>query len=189
MDAEFYDKKMSEMTNGENTYKKLDNNIDEKIHKQIINLTEKYRQQLTKKETDYLTKFNYKTSQLYGLPKVHKSEIIKRGIESNPSEYTEVHQPNDLKMTPIHAGPSCVTSRLSNFLDILLKPYLNHAKSYVKDGVDFIDKLPKESHGEVLIILDVTNMHTNIYHNLAKEAIGYLPNQNVYQETYQRNSF
>ena len=28
MDAEFYDKKMSEMTNHENTYKKLDNNID-----------------------------------------------------------------------------------------------------------------------------------------------------------------
>ena len=174
MDAEFYDKKMSEMTNDENTYKKLDNNIDKKIHKKIINLTEKYRQQLTKKETDYLSKFNCKTSQLYGLPKVHKSEIIKREIESNPSEYTEVHQPNDLKMRPIVAGPSCVTSRLSNFLDILLKPYLNHVKRYVKDSVDFLNKLPKESHEkEVLITLDVTNMYTNIDHNLAKEAIDF----------------
>ena len=122
-------KKMSEMTNDENTNRKLDNNIDKKIHRKIINLTEKYRQQLTKKETDYLTKFNYKTSQLYGLPNVHKSEIIKSETESNPSEYIEVHQPNDLNMRPTVAGPSCVTSRLSNFLDILLKPYLNHVKA------------------------------------------------------------
>ena len=95
--------------------------------------------------------------------------IIKREIESNPSEYIEVHQPNDLKMRPIVAGPSCVTSRPSNFLDILLKPYLN--QSYVNDSVDFLNKLPKESHEkEVLITLNVTNMYTNIDHNLAKEA-------------------
>ena len=40
MDAELYDKKMSEMTNDENTYKKLYNNIDRRIQKKIINLTE-----------------------------------------------------------------------------------------------------------------------------------------------------
>ena len=70
-------------------------------------------------------------------------------------------------MRPIVAGPSCVTSRLSNFLDILLKPYL-------KDSVDFLNKLPKESHEkEVLITLDFTNMYTNIDHNVTKEAIDF----------------
>ena len=77
-------------------------------------------------------------------------------------------------MRPIVAGPSCVTSRLSNFLDILLKPDLNHVKCYVKGSVDFLNKLPKESHEkEVLITLDVTNMYTNIDHNFAVEAIDF----------------
>ena len=40
--------------------------------------------------------------------------------------------------------------------------------------MDFLNKLPKESHEkEVLITLDVTNMYTNIDHNLAKEAIDF----------------
>ena len=63
-----------------NTYQELNGNIDKKINKKITNLTEKYHEQLTHKEIDYLIKFKYKTSQLYGLPKVHKSNIIKREI-------------------------------------------------------------------------------------------------------------
>ena len=77
-------------------------------------------------------------------------------------------------MRPIVAGPSCVTSRLSDFLDILLKPYLKHVKSYVGDCVDFLNQLPKQKNEkEVLITLDVTDMYTNIDHNLAKEAVEY----------------
>ena len=174
MDSEFYHRKMFELVNNKNTYQELNGNIDKKINKKITNLTEKYHEQLAQKETDYLTKFKYKTSQLYGLPKVHKSNIIKREIENNPSEYIEAHQPGDLKMRPIVAGPSCVTSRLSDFLDILLKPYLKHVKSYVRDSVDFLNQLPKEKNEkEVLITLDVTDMYTNIDHNLAKEAPEY----------------
>ena len=159
MDSEFYHKKLFELVNDRNTYQELNGNIDKKINKKITSLTEKYQEQLTQKEIDYLTKFKYKTSQLYELPKVHKSNIIKREIESNPSEYIEVHQPGDLKMRPIVACPSCVTSRLSDFLDILLKPYLKHVKSYVRDSVDFLNQLPKEKNEkEVLITLDVTDM-------------------------------
>ena len=77
-------------------------------------------------------------------------------------------------MRPIVASRSCVTSGLSDFLDILLKPYLKHVKSYVRDSVDFLNQLPKEKNEkEVLITLDVTDMYTNIDHNLAKEAIEY----------------
>ena len=135
---------MFELVNDKNTYQELNGNINRKINKKIANLTEKYHEQLTQKEIDYLTKFKYKTSQLYGLPEVHKNNIIKREIENNPSEYIEVHQPGDLKMRPIVARPSCVTSRLSDFLDILSKPYLKHVKSYVRDSVDFPNQLPKE---------------------------------------------
>ena len=40
-------------------------------------------------------------------------------IENKPSEDIEVRQPADLKMRSIVAGPTCVTSRVSDFLDQL----------------------------------------------------------------------
>ena len=89
-----------------------------------------------------------------------------------PSEYNEVHQPENLKIRPIVAGPTCVMNYLNNFLDILLKPFQNHVKSYVKNSVDFLNKLPKRSHEkEVLITFDITSMYTNIDHNLANKAL------------------
>ena len=51
---------------------------------------------------------------------------------------------------------------------------MKHVKSYVRHSVDFLNRLPKEKNEkEVLITLDVTDMYTNIDHNLAKEAIEY----------------
>ena len=47
-------------------------------------------------------------------------------------------------MRPIVAGPSCATSRLSDFLEILLKPYLKHVKSYVRESVDFLNDYQKK---------------------------------------------
>ena len=71
---------------------------------------------------DYLLNFEMKTSNFYGLPKVHKNEKIKTTCEQNISHYVEVHYVNDLKLRPIVAGPTCQTHRLSNLIDILLRP-------------------------------------------------------------------
>ena len=71
--------------------------------------------ELTKKEVKYLTNFDYKTSQLYGLPKVHKSMKINEEIQKTKTEYISVIRPTDMSCRPIIAGPVCVTSRLSNF--------------------------------------------------------------------------
>ena len=114
MDESFYNDKILEMLNDRETYKELDKNIDAGILWKICKLTEKYKEQHTPKEIQYLTKFDYQTSQFYGLPKIHKCKIIKDKIKENPSEYVQVNQPQDLKMRPIVAGPNCVTSRLSN---------------------------------------------------------------------------
>ena len=68
------------MTNDENTYKKLDNNIDKKIPKKIINLTEKYRQQLTKKkqttwQSSTTKPVNYMDSQKFTKVKSSKGRL------------------------------------------------------------------------------------------------------------------
>ena len=55
MDAKFYYEKMCNILDDKETYKKLDKNIDNKTMTMIENLTEKYKETLTKKEIDYLT--------------------------------------------------------------------------------------------------------------------------------------
>ena len=77
-------------------------------------------------------------------------------------------------MCPIVAGPNCVTSRLSNFLDILMKPFLKKVKSFVCNDIDFLEKLPCNTDDKkIFLILDVTNMYTNIDNELGKEPIVY----------------
>ena len=79
-------------------------------------------------------------------------------------------------MRPIVAGPNCVTSRLSNFLDILMKPCFKKIKSFARDDIDFLEKLPRNTDDKkILLTLDVTNMYTNIDNKLGKEAIKYWP--------------
>ena len=124
MDSEFYGCKMRQILEDETTYRKLDKNIDKEIVSKIENVKETPDKELTKKEVRYLTNFNYKTSQLYDLLKLHKSTKINEKIEKTKTEYISVMQPIDISYIPIIVGPVCVTSRLSNFfLDILLKPY------------------------------------------------------------------
>ena len=57
--------------------------------------------ELTEKETKYLTDFEFKTSNLYCLPKIHKSKIINEAITTQNTEIITVHPPHDLKMRPI----------------------------------------------------------------------------------------
>ena len=54
------------------TYKRTDQSCDKKVMINLTKLVQKYHNSLTKKEIDYLTKFNFSTSNFYGLPIVHK---------------------------------------------------------------------------------------------------------------------
>ena len=38
-------------------------------------------------------------------------------------EYIKINELSDLTLRPIVAGPNCPTRRLSNLVDILLKPF------------------------------------------------------------------
>ena len=74
---------------------------------------------MTNKEKDYLTNFEARESLFYGLPKVHKSTIIKTAIENQNSEYITCPNPEDLSFRPIVRGPNSSSRRLSHLLDIL----------------------------------------------------------------------
>jgi len=73
------------------------------------------------KENDYLQNFQWKSSNYYGLPKIHKSKQISEEINRQQSEIIEMTAPADLTFRPIVGGPKCPTHRISEFLDIVLK--------------------------------------------------------------------
>ncbi len=81
MNSQYYEDKINEMLQDVETYTPIDQNIDRKVINKIRSLTEKYENSLTDKEVDFLTKFDYKTSKIYGLPKFHKSKMIIEAIK------------------------------------------------------------------------------------------------------------
>ena len=105
--------------------------------KEIVKISEKYKDNLTKKEKEYLTSFSYNTSNFYGLPKIQKSKLIQNAFKEQQKEYVHIIEPSDFKLRSIVAGPISPTRPLSNLIDILLKPFLLHVKSYDKDNLDF----------------------------------------------------
>ena len=83
-------------------------------------------------------------------------------------------QPETLKLRPIIAGPSCQTHRLSNLLDILLKPLTQFIPSYVRDDIDFLNHLPKQITKEsIFVSFDVESLYSSIPHSLGLEAVEY----------------
>ena len=67
--------------------------LDKQMLKKLENLTKAHEEELTEKEIIYLTNFNYKTSQLYGLPTMHKSMKIHEEIQKTKTEYISAVQP------------------------------------------------------------------------------------------------
>ena len=60
--------------------------------------------------------------------KVHKSEITKNVINTKNYEYIQVHCPNDLERRSLLSGPENLTQRLSNLIEMLLKPLVHTLK-------------------------------------------------------------
>ena len=171
------------------TYKKANENCDKKVFKDLEKLVTKFSNCLLKEEQDFLTKFSFSTSNFYGLPKVHKSEIIEEAMQVQNSK---MYEPSDLTLRPIAAGPNCPTRRLSNLVDILLKPFLIHIKSYIKDNLDFLAKCSRENKWDtILTTFDVVGLYSNIPHEYGLEAIEYWLDKfpELYTEDFLRNLF
>ncbi|MCG7874810.1 MAG: GIY-YIG nuclease family protein [Candidatus Thiodiazotropha endolucinida] len=173
MNTDFYKGKILKILTDENYYQSVpDSNIRE-IFSKINNLIKDHKN-LTKNEIDFLLKFDSKTSTFYGLPKIHKSKIIHDACNIHKSEYVEVLNPDDLQFRPIVAGPRCETSHLSSLLDVLLKPFLTKIESYLKDGIHFLNSIPKKvSENTRLISFDIVSLYSNIPHGLGLEAISF----------------
>ena len=110
--------------------------------------------------------------------KIHKSKIICQEAKAQNKPYIKVLRPADFKFRPIVAGPICPTSRLSNFVDLLIKPFTSHVQSYLRDTIDFLNYLPQiVPENTILASFDVTSLYTNITHELGVHSIKFWLNK------------
>ena len=152
MNKSHYKRMIFQHLNDANTYQKTDQKCDNRVMKNIDELANKHESLLTKAEKLYLTNISFSTSNFYGLPKVHKSKQTNEAIQQQNNEYIEIHEPDDLTVRPIVGGPNCPTRPLSQLIDIILKPFLIHVKSYVKDNLDFLIKCSRKTMTQLLLL-------------------------------------
>ena len=88
--------------------------------------------------------------------------------------HIEISRVHDLKLQPIVAWPSCQTHRLSDIIDMLLKPYAIHVNSYLRNRVDFLNAFLNERRNTACIVrFRVIILYINIPRELRIEAITY----------------
>ena len=175
MDKSFYENQL--VLNGRLNscvYKEIESNSDQIVFRKMKDLVHKFKSNLTKKEINYLTNFQFNSSQFYSLPKIHKSKIIQIAVKNSNSDYVEIFQPNDLSGRPIVAGPECPTQRLSCLLEKLLKPLVPCLTTYIKDDWDLLRFLPSQIDFDCnLYTCDIVSLYTSIPIELGLEAIEY----------------
>ena len=158
-------------------YQQLDDNVDYFINVRLSVLTKKYHHMLTKKERLAITNFDYKSTNIYGVPKIHKSKILKEAVKTCQSSVLHSPQPADLTLRIIFGGPKNPTTGLASLVDALLKPFLPKIQARVQDVFEFIRKIPVFSPDDLPFIelwsVDVKDMYPSIEHTLGQEAIKY----------------
>ena len=57
---------------------------------------------------------------------------------------------------------------------MLLKPFLKHIKNFIRNGLGFVNKCPRDVDEDTEIVtFDVTSLYTSIFHEFGPEAIDY----------------
>ena len=121
-----------------------------------------------------LTQKTYKISNLYMLPKLHKSKELSDIILAKSSEYINVDKILTIEGRPIVAGPCCHTSVVSQILHVIMEPTLSFIKHILKDSFDFIDRIDTQcTVNTILSTCDIKSLYTNIQHDVFYKAIEY----------------
>ena len=174
LNPSFYKEKvLSILNNGK--YTPLVGNVDHVTKRALNKLIKKYSTCLTDKERSAISTFDYKTTNLYGLPKIHKSKVIASATQK--TLYLHLPNPQDLVLRLIFGGPESVISGLSDLLNILLQPFVDKVNSRVEDTFDFLLKIPSFELSDLpyieLISVDIISMYENLEQNLGLPALRY----------------
>ena len=101
---------------------------------------------------------------------------MKNVINTENSEYIQVHCPDDFTGRPVSGGPESPTQRLCNLIEILLKPLVlvPTLNKYIKDDWDFLPKITTMiPFNWTMNSRDIPSLYTSIPSELAIEAVSY----------------
>ena len=103
--------------------------------------------QISENSYKYLLKGGNGTSVFYMLPKIHKNLV-------NPPGH------------PIVSSVDCATEKISQLIDIILRPYAQNGDSFIKDTPHLLRKLNgiTLADDKWLFTMDVQALYTNIPH-------------------------
>ena len=124
LEADHYKRMVEDVFLDPQYFEESDGNQMKATINKISALCRKYSEKLTKEEISYLSRFDYKEANFYGLPKIHKSQVIKQATKEHNSEIVNIFCPCDLKIRPIVGGPASPTSHLSRGGNV--KNFLNY---------------------------------------------------------------
>ena len=149
MDRRDYESKLSIMLNDTSTYKKLNRDssaaLERKMNSLLLQLNRS--EQIPDRLYQRLRSSSRVTSRIYGLPKVHKSDVPLRPIIS------------------FYTSP---TYQLSRHLSTLLTPLVGKSPSHVRNSRDFVNFITEQQlNQEVLVSFDVVSLFTNVPTDLA----------------------
>ena len=81
------------------------------------------------------------------------------------------------KVRPTAGRPKCLNRKLSICIDILLKSFLKHISSYIKAGLNLLNKYQRKTEHEVVILtFDIVSTFISITHDSGLHAIDYFLN-------------
>ena len=147
-------------------YEKLPRNIDYFVSLKLKAFVNKYKSILTPAERLAITRFDYRTTNIYGLPKLHKSKILKEALRNCTSTYLHLPDPLDLDFRLIFGGPNNPCSVLADLLNTLLNPFRKKVHSSLRDVFHFLSVIPSFAPEDLTFIqivsVDIISMYPNL---------------------------
>ena len=103
---------------------------------------------------------------------IYKYQDILEEIETFSEIYIQTEPPNNLKGRPIIADQNSPTQRLSSLLEKILTPLIPKLKSYIKDDLGFLKKLPRNLDPSfTFLTCDIVSLYTNILYKIGLRAL------------------
>ena len=180
MDPDYYLEMCLRHLNDTNYYTRVDEDPSHSVFNRVVSFANKYKDMLTQNEYNYLLHTKYKMSNIYMLPKLHKSRRVDEIILARKEEYIHVTDEHiQLEGRPINSGPCYYTRGLSLILHEILLPCLDCIPHILKDTFDFksrfgadCDNTPLPDNIQIAT-WDIKSLYTNLRHDLFMQAVEY----------------